>query len=56
MDVLVEQHYTISLNEDLKKKDIDFLCVAFQKSYLHIIVGDEVEDNLLCSHFGKQQK
>ena len=46
----------MGLNDDLKEKGFALLCVAYPKSDLHIIVGDEVEDNLYNDQFGKYQK
>ena len=53
---LVEQDDAMGLNDDLKEKGFALLCVAYPKSDLHIIVGDEVEDNLYNNQFGKYQK
>ena len=52
----VEQDDAMGLNEDLKDKGFALLCVAFPKSDLHIIVGDEVEDDLYNDQFGKYQQ
>ena len=52
----VEQEDAMGLNDELKKKGFALLCVAYPKSDLHIIVGDEVEDNLYNDQFGKYQK
>ena len=52
----VEQEDAMGLNDDLKEKGFALLCVAYPKSDLHIIVGDEVEDNLYNNQFGKYQK
>ena len=52
----VEQEDAMGLNDDLKEKGFALLCVAYPKSDLHIIVGEEVEDNLYTSQFGKYQK
>ena len=52
----VEQEDAMGLNDDLKEKGFALLCVAYPKSDLHIIVGDEVEDNLYSNQFGKYQK
>ena len=56
VDGKVEQEDAMGLNEDLKEKGFALLCVAYPKSDLHIIVGDEVEDNLYNDQFGKYQK
>ena len=53
---LVEQEDAMGLNDDLKEKGFALLCVAYPKSNLHIIIGDEVEDNLYNNQFGKYQK
>ena len=42
--------------DTLKEKGFALLCVAYPKSDLHIIVGDEVEENLYNNQFGKYQK
>ena len=52
----VEQEDAMGLNDELKEKGFALLCVAYPKSNLHIIVGDEVEDNLYNNQFGKYQK
>ena len=52
----VDQEDAMGLNDDLKEKGFALLCVAYPKSDLHIIVGDEVEDNLYNDQFGKYQK
>ena len=41
---------------DLKEKGFALLCVAYPKSDLHIVIGDDVEDNLYNDQFGKYQK
>ena len=46
----VQQEDAMGLNDDLKEKGFALLCVAYPKSDLHIIVGDEVEDNLSVSY------
>ena len=56
IDGIVEQEDAMGLNDDLKEKGFALLCVAYPKSDLHIIVGDEVEDNLYNNQFGKYQK
>ena len=56
IDGTVEQEDAMGLNDDLKGKGFALLCVAYPKSDLHIIVGDEVEDNLYNDQFGKYQK
>ena len=52
----VEQEDAMGLNDDLKEKGFALLCVAYPKSNLHNIVGDEVEENLYNNQFGKYQK
>ena len=56
IDGSVKQEDAMGLNDDLKEKGFALLCVAYPKSDLHIIVGDEVEDNLYNDQFGKFQK
>ena len=55
-DGLVEQEDAMGLNEDLREKGFALLCVAYPRSDLHIIIGDDVEDNLYNDQFGKYQK
>ena len=43
-------------DDDLKEEGFALLCVAYPKSDLHIIIGDEVEDNLYKNQFGQYQK
>ncbi len=52
----VEQEDAMGLNDDLKERGFALLCVAYPKSDLHIIIGDEVEDNLYKNQFGQYQK
>ena len=52
----LEQENAMGLNDDLKEKGFALLCVAFPKSDLHIVIGDEVEDKLYENQFGKYQK
>ena len=52
----VEQDDAMGLNDDLKEKGFALLCVAYPKSDLTILIGDEVEDNLYNDQFGKYQK
>ena len=52
----VEQDDAMGLNDDLKEKGFALLCVAYPKSDLHIIIGDEVEDDLYNNQFGQYQK
>ena len=52
----VEQEDAMGLNDDLKVKGFALLCVAYPKSDLHIIIGDEVEENLYNNQFGQYQK
>ena len=52
----VQQEDAMGLNDDLKEKGFALLCVTYPKSNLHIIVGDEVENNLYNNQFGKYQK
>ena len=56
VDGSIEQEDAMGLNEDLRKKGFALLCVAYPKSDLHILIGDEVEDNLYNDQFGKYQK
>ena len=52
----IVQEDAMGLNDELKEKGFALLCVAYPKSDLHIIIGDEVEDNLYNDQFGKYQK
>jgi len=56
LDGLVEQEDAMGLNDELKEKGFALLCVAYPKSDLHIIIGEEVEDDLYNDQFGKYQK
>ena len=55
-DGSIEQDDAMGLNEDLREKGFALLCVAYPRSDLHIIIGDDVEDNLYNDQFGKYQK
>ena len=52
----VEQEDAMGLNDDLMKKGFALLCVAYPKSDLHVVIGDQVEDDLYNDQFGKYQK
>ena len=52
----VEQEDAMGLNDDLKEKGFALLCVAYPKSDLHVVIGDQVEDDLYNDQFGKYQK
>ena len=56
VDGSIDQEDAMGLNEDLREKGFALLCVAYPKSDLHILIGDEVEDNLYNDQFGKYQK
>tara|TARA_B100000945_G_C20348536_1_gene581020 strand:- start:586 stop:912 length:327 start_codon:yes stop_codon:yes gene_type:complete len=56
LDGSVEQENAMGLNDDLRDKGFALLCVAYPRSDLHILIGDEVEDNLYNDQFGKYQK
>ena len=55
-DGSVDQRDSMGLNDDLKEKGFALLCVSFPKSDLHIIIGDDVENDLYDNQFGKYQK
>jgi len=55
-DGSVDQEDAMGLNEDLKENGFALLCVAYPKSDLHIIIGDDVEEDLYNDQFGKYQK
>ena len=46
----------MGLNDDLREKGFALLCVAYPRSDLLVVIGDEVEDDLYNSQFGKYQK
>ena len=52
----VEQEDAMGLNDDLRKKGFALLCVAYPKSDLHVVIGDQVENDLYNNQFGKYQK
>ena len=52
----VEQEDAMGLNDDLKEKGFALLCVAYPKSDLHLLIGEQVEDDLYNDQFGKYQK
>ena len=52
----VDQEDAMGLNDNLREKGFALLCVAYPKSDLHIIIGDEVEDKLYDNQFGQYQK
>ena len=52
----VEQEDAMGLNDDLREKGFSLLCVAYPKSDLHVVIGEQVEDDLYNDQFGKYQK
>ena len=56
LDGEVDQEDAMGLNDDLRQKGFALLCVAYPKSDLNIVIGDDVEDNLYNNQFGKYQK
>ena len=56
LDGSVEQEDAMGLNDDLRENGFALLCVAYPKSDLHVLIGEEVEDNLYNNQFGKYQK
>ena len=56
IDGSVEQEDAMGLNDELQEKGFALLCVAYPKSDLHILIGEDVEDNLYKNQFGKYQK
>ena len=56
LDGSVEQEDAMGLNDDLREKGYALLCVAYPKSDLHVVIGEQVEDNLYNDQFGKYQK
>ena len=52
----VEQDDAMGLNDDLRGKGYALLCVAYPKSDLHVVIGEQVEDDLYNDQFGKYQK
>ena len=51
----VEQEDAMGLNDDLRKKGFALLCVAYPMSDLHLVIGEQVEDDLYNNQFGKYQ-
>ena len=45
----------MGLNEDLRKNGFALL-LFYPKSDLHVIIGDDVEEDLYNDQFGKYQK
>ena len=56
LEVSVEQEDAMGLNDDLREKGFALLCVAYPRSDLHVVIGDQVEDDLYNDQFGKYQK
>ena len=56
IDGSVYQEDAMGLNDELEGKGFALLCVAYPKSDLHVLIGDEVEDHLYNDQFGKYQK
>ena len=52
----VEQEDAMGLNDDLRGNGFALLCVAYPKSDLHVVIGEQVEDDLYNDQFGKYQK
>ena len=51
----VDQEDAMGLSEDLREKGFALLCVAYPKSDLDIVIGEQVEDDLYNDQFGKYQ-
>ena len=56
IDGSIDQEDAMGLNEDLREKGFALLCVAYPESDLHVVIGDQVEDDLYNDQFGKYQK
>jgi len=56
VDGSIDQEDAMELNEALREKGFALLCVAYTKSDLRILIGDELEDNIYNDQFGKYQK
>ena len=52
----VDQEDAMGLNDDLREKGFALLCVAYPKSDLHVVIGDQVENDLYNDQFGQYQK
>ncbi len=52
----VVQEDAMGLNYDLRKQGFALLCVAYPQSDLHVVIGEQVEDDLYNDQFGKYQK
>ena len=52
----VHQEDVIGLNDDLRGKGFVLLCMAYPKSDLQVVIGEQVEDDLYINQFGKYQK
>ena len=46
----------MGLKDDLRGKGFALLYVAYPKSDLHVVIGEQVEDDLYNYQFGKYQK
>ena len=53
---IVDQVDAMGLNDDLREKGFALLCVAYPKTDLKLVIGDDVEDNLYNDQFGRYQK
>ena len=56
LDESVEQADAMGLKDDMRKKGFSLLSVAYPNLDLHVVIGDQVEDDLYNNQFGKYQK
>ena len=56
VDRLLEQENARALNNDLRENGFAPIFVAYPKSDLQILIGDEFEDNFFNDQFGRDQK
>jgi len=52
----VDQEDAMGLNNDLREKGFALLCVAYPKSDSHVVICEQVEDDLYNNQFDKYQK
>ena len=56
LDGSVEQANAMGLNDISREKGFSLLSVAYPNSDLHVVIGDQVEDDLFNNQFGKYQE
>ena len=52
----IDQEDAIGLNDDFREKGVALLCMAYPKSDLHVVIDDQVKNDLYNNQFGQCYK